>query len=44
MSENKTRNTNTEINQFYKAVEDLNDAAGAFFRIPVFLAIKTFLL
>ncbi|CAM5205533.1 putative protein OS=Lysinibacillus sphaericus OX=1421 GN=LS41612_07845 PE=4 SV=1 [Lysinibacillus sphaericus] len=38
MSENKTRNTNTEINQFYKAVEDLNDAAGAFFRIPVFFS------
>ena len=37
-SENKTRNTNTEINQFYKAVEDLNDAAGAFFRIPVFFS------
>jgi len=38
LSENKTRNTNTEINQFYKAVEDLNDAAGAFFRIPVFFS------
>lgn len=46
MSENKIRNnaTNNEINNFYKAVDDLNEAANAFFRIPIFLAIKTYLL
>ena len=38
MSENKTRSnaSNNEIDQFYKAVDDLNEAASAFFRIPIF--------
>ncbi|UUV26886.1 hypothetical protein [Lysinibacillus sp. FN11] len=46
MSENKTRKnaTNNEIDQFYKAVDDFNEAASAFFRIPIFLAIRTYLL
>ena len=39
-SENKTRKnaTNNEIDQFYKAVDDFNEAASAFFRIPIFFS------